>query len=295
MKLAPVASAARYPEVPLFAFDTLWLQVAGTLCNLECTHCFIAASPRNHSHALMSLVQVKQRLAEAALLGVREYYFTGGEPFLNREILEMVEAALGQGPVTVLTNALLLKPETARRLRELFDASPYSLDLRVSIDGYDAASNDTIRGAGSFERILAGVRHLAEAGLNPVLTVTEACDGAATEEGRQAWLEFLRSIGLTRPRLKVMPLLRLGAETQRSRGYESWETLQGTTLGRAEAEALLCTSSRAVTTQGVYVCPILIGSPDARLGATLREGLGPTLLASRACYTCHVQGLSCRT
>ena len=68
----------------------------------------------------------------------------------------MIEAALAQGPVTVLTNGLLFKPETAQRLRALFDASPYSLDLRVSIDGYDAASNDPIRGAGSFERILGG-------------------------------------------------------------------------------------------------------------------------------------------
>jgi molybdenum cofactor biosynthesis enzyme MoaA len=295
MTLPGAASPASYPEVPLFAFDTLWLQVAGTLCNLECTHCFIASSPRNHSHEMMTLAQVQRHLAEAAALGVREYYFTGGEPFLNREILEMIEAALALGPVTVLTNALLLKPGTAQRLRELFDASPYSLDLRVSIDGYDAPTNDPIRGAGSLERILAGIRNLTEAGLNPVLTVTEACEGAGTEEGRQRWLAFLRAIGLTQPRLKVMPLLRLGAETHRSRNYEAWETLQGRTLTRAEAEPLVCASSRTATAKGVYVCPILIEFPEARMGSALHEGRRPATLANQACYTCHARGLSCRT
>ena len=295
MTLPRVASPASYPEVPLFAFDTLWLQVAGTLCNLECTHCFVSSSPRNHSHEMMTLAQVSGHLAEAAALGVREYYFTGGEPFLNREILKMIEAALAQGPVTVLTNGLLFKPETVQRLRALYDASPYSLDLRVSIDGYDAATNDPIRGAGSWERILAGIRNLTEAGLNPVLTVTEACAGAGTEEGRRRWLAFLRSIGLTKPRLKVMPLLRLGAETRRSRGYEAWETLQGRTLTRAEAEGLVCTTSRTATAKGVYVCPILIEFPEARLGSALHQGLRPVTLANQACYTCHVQGLSCRT
>jgi molybdenum cofactor biosynthesis enzyme MoaA len=244
---------------------------------------------------MMTLSQVRERLAEAAALGVREYYFTGGEPFLNREILEMIEAALGQGPLTVLTNGLLFKPETVQRLRELFDASPYSLDLRVSIDGYDAATNDAIRGAGSFERILAGVRHLAAVGLNPVLTVTEACEGAGTQEGRRRWLAFLRSIGLAKPRLKVMPLLHLGAEERRSRRYEAWETLQGRTLTRAEAEPLVCATSRMATAKGVYVCPILIELPEARLGSQLREALRPARLANQACYTCHVQGLSCRT
>jgi molybdenum cofactor biosynthesis enzyme MoaA len=295
MTLPAAAAQASYPEVPLFALDTLWLQVAGTLCNLECTHCFIASSPRNRSHEMMTFAQVKSHLGEAAALGVREYYFTGGEPFLNREILGMTEAALLQGPVTILTNALLLKPETAGRLRALFEASTYSLDLRISIDGYDAASNDAIRGAGSFDRILAGIRNLAEAGLNPVLTVTEACEGAGTEAGRLRFLAFLRSIGLTKPRLKVMPLLRLGAEAQRTRSYQAWETLRGRSLTRAEAEPLVCATSRMATAKGVYVCPILIDFAEARMGATLAEGLGPATLANRACYTCHEQGLSCRT
>jgi MoaA/NifB/PqqE/SkfB family radical SAM enzyme len=284
-----------FPQAPFFAFDTLWFQVAGTLCNLECTHCFVSASPTNHRHEMLHLATVRRFLAEAESLGVKEYYFTGGEPFLNREILEILEAALALGPVSVLTNGLLLRPEVCTHLRALSDGSPYSLDLRISIEGWDAAHNDPVRGAGTFDRILEGVRNLAAAGLNPVITVTEACAGAGTEDGRLRFLAFLRGIGLPKPRLKVMPLLRLGAEESRSRAYASWESLRGRELSRAESAALVCTSGRMVTSRGVFVCPILIDAPAARMGTTLGETARPFPLAHSACYTCHAEGLSCRT
>jgi AdoMet-dependent heme synthase len=284
-----------FPIAPLFALDTLWFQVAGTLCNLQCTHCFISCSPTNHAHEMLTLADVARRLQEAAALGVKEYYFTGGEPFMNHEIFEILEETLRQGPVSVLTNGLLIRADTAARLKKLSDASEYSLDIRISIDGWDAATNDPIRGAGTFERILAGVRALASAGLNPVITVTEACEGAATQDGRTRFLDFLRSIGLPQPRLKVMPLLRIGAEESRLRAYESWETLKGRELTPDEAGVLQCTGCRMVTSKGVYVCPILIDAPDAKMGETLGETARPFTLSHQACFTCHETGFSCRT
>jgi sulfatase maturation enzyme AslB (radical SAM superfamily) len=284
-----------YPSVPLVALDTLWLQVAGTLCNLRCAHCFISCSPDNHAHEMMDRATVARFLHEAEALGVREYYFTGGEPFLNREIFEMAADALARGPLSILTNGVLLKPEWCARLRELSDGSPYSLDLRISIDGWDAATNDPIRGEDTFARILWGVRNLADAGLNPVITVTEACDGAGSIAGRTRFLSFLRGIGLARPRLKVMPLLRLGVEEQRSRAYGPAETLRGVTLTAADVDALQCSSSRMATSRGVHVCPILLDFPAARMADTLGASLRPFELKYPACHTCHVEGLTCRT
>jgi hypothetical protein len=135
---------------------------------------------------------------------VREYDFTGGEPFMNDDILPMLEATLAQGPASVLTNGVLLRGKLTQRLRELSDASPYSLDLRISLDGWDAASIDPIRGVGTFDRILRAIHESARAGLNPVITVTEACDAAASNDGRARFLAFLRSIGLERPRLEMV-------------------------------------------------------------------------------------------
>ena len=286
---------ASYPQAPLTALDTLWFQVAGTICNLRCTHCFISCSPENHAHEMMSLEQVKRFLAEAVELGVKEYYFTGGEPFMNREIFEMFEATLAQGPVSVLTNGVLIKEETAERLKQLSDGSEYSLDLRISIDGWNAASNDAIRGEGTFDRILIGVANLAKVGINPVITVTEASAEASGERGWLRFLEFLSRAGLSRPRLKVMPLLRLGAEASRGGGYQEWQSLAGVSLTPEEADALQCARGRMVCERGVYVCPILIDSPDAMMGATLTETLRPFTLRHQACWTCHFEGLRCTT
>jgi MoaA/NifB/PqqE/SkfB family radical SAM enzyme len=269
--------------------------VAGTVCNIACTHCFISCSPTNHSHEMLSLGEVQERLAEARELGVREYYFTGGEPFMNRDMLPILEATLRQGPATVLTNGMLLRREVCARLRELFDASDYSLDIRVSLDGFDAESHDAIRGKGVWDRVMIGLRNLAEAGLNPVITVTTAAEGVASAEGRTRFLEVIRGFGFARPRLKVLPLFRIGAEETRTRAYEEWERLTAESLTHEEAAVLQCSSCRMVTSKGVYVCPILIEEPEARMGETLAETLRPFPLEYGACHTCWVDGVTCTT
>ena len=283
------------PNVPMLALDTLWFQVAGTVCNIECTHCFISCSPKNHSHEMLTLAEVERRLAEARELGVREYYFTGGEPFMNREMLPILEATLRQGPATVLTNGMLLRAEVCTRLRELFDGSDYSLDLRVSLDGFDRESHDAIRGAGVWDRVMIGLRNLAAVGLNPVITVTTAAEGVGSVEGRTRFLELIRGFGFERPRLKVLSLFRIGAEEKRTRAYEEWERLTGPALSESDAATLQCSSCRMVTSKGVYVCPILIEEPAARMGESLSETLRPFPLKYGACHTCWVDGVTCRT
>ncbi len=283
------------PRVELKSLDTLWFQVGGTVCNLACTHCFVSCSPTNHTHELMTFVEVKRYLDEAVRLGVREYYFTGGEPFLNPDMEAILEATLAVGPATVLTNGLLLDPDRCARLKRLADAADYSLDLRVSIDGFDAESNDPIRGAGTFDRIMAGVRNLHEAGLNPVITVTEVCRDATTDEGKKRFFALLRSLGIERPRLKVLPIFQIGAEAERGGTYESWQRLREEDVPEGGWDHLQCSSCRMVTDQGVWVCPILVNEPAAKMGETLADTLGSFPLAHPACWTCHVFGVSCRT
>jgi molybdenum cofactor biosynthesis enzyme MoaA len=286
---------SEHPHVPLLALDTLWFQVAGTVCNIACTHCFISCSPKNHSHEMLTLSDVETRLAEARALGVREYYFTGGEPFMNRDLLPMLEVTLKQGPASVLTNGMLLRKEVCRRLRELAGQSEYSLDIRVSLDGFDRQAHDAIRGEGVWDRVMIGLRNLADAGINPVITVTEAADGVRTEDGRKRFLDLIRSWGFQKPRLKTLPLFRIGAEEKRTRAYQDWERLTSDYLSDSDAEVLQCSSSRMITSKGVYVCPILIETAEARMGDTIAETLRPFPLRYGACHTCWVEGVSCRT
>lgn len=286
---------AAAPHVALESLDTLWFQVSGTLCNLACTHCLVSASPTNRTHEMMRMETLRRFLGEGQQLGVREYYFTGGEPFLNPEMEAMLEATLAIGPATVLTNGLLLDRARSARLRKLSDASRYSLDLRVSIDGYDAESNDPIRGGGTFVRILKGIGHLVEAGLNPVITVTEVCDGAGSGQGRERLLRLLVDAGVRRPRLKILPVFHIGAEATRSGAYSAWQTLTAADRPDEGWSHLQCSSCRMVTERGVWVCPILVNEPSARMGRRLADTLQEFPLTYQACWTCHVEGASCRT
>ncbi|HEX5759700.1 MAG TPA: radical SAM protein [Thermoanaerobaculia bacterium] len=295
MTASPENADRAVPRVELRALDTLWFQVGGTVCNLACTHCFISCSPTNHTHDFMTLAQVERYLAEAAALGVREYYFTGGEPFLNPEMEAILEAALRVGPASVLTNGLPLDPRRCARLAALAAASPYSLDLRVSLDGWDAGTNDPIRGTGTFERILEGVRNLHAAGLDPVVTVTEVCREAGSEEGKARFFALLRDLGIEKPRLKVLPVFQIGAEAERGGAYESWQRLREGDAPETGWDHLQCSGCRMATGQGVWVCPILVNEPAGKMGETLADTLAPFPLAHPACWTCHVYGVSCRT
>ena len=287
-------SARSAPIVELQSLDTLWFQVAGTVCNLACSHCFVSSSPTNHTHEFMSLEEVETYLLEGAALGVKEYYFTGGEPFLNPEMEAILERTLDFGPATVLTNGLLLAPDRCRRLAAIARRARYSLDLRVSMDGYSAESNDPIRGEGTFERILEGVTNLVGSGLNPVITVTEVHDDNATAGGKQRFFDLLERLGIDKPRLKILPVFRIGAEAERTGAYESWQRLTATDAGGGW-EHLQCSSCRMATDQGVWVCPILVNEPEGKMGETLADTLTGFSMSHPACWTCHVFGVSCKT
>jgi molybdenum cofactor biosynthesis enzyme MoaA len=286
--------ALRAPKVPLLSLDTVWFQVAGTLCNLACRHCFISCGPGNRSHEMMSRSDVGRHLAEAESLGVKDLYFTGGEPFLNRELPGILEDALRIAPTTVLTNATLIDDRRSSELAGLARGTRYSLEIRVSLDGLSPETNDPIRGEGSFRTTIRGVEALHRAGLNPILTVAQTWSDGEDAALREGFHRLLRSLGMDRPRVKILPLFRVGREAGRTRGYAPEERLTEEHVEGYDFWGLQCSTSRMVTSRGVYVCPILIDVPTARMGATLRETLRPFPLAHGACHTCWVTGASCR-
>jgi molybdenum cofactor biosynthesis enzyme MoaA len=281
------------PEVSLAHLDHLWFQVAGTLCNLTCSHCFISCSPHNHSFGFLDLDTVRRALDESVRLGVKEYYFTGGEPFLNRDMVPILELTLRYGPATVLTNGTVFKEEWLQRLARADAESPYSLEFRVSLDGCAAETNDPIRGAGTFDRTLRGVRQLLAHGFLPILTVTRTSDGQDDGDLFRGFVRLLRDNGYDRPRIKVLPTLRIGAEERRQRGYRDEERVTPEMMEGFDLGQLICHHSRVVTDRGVYVCPILIEAADARLGATLQESQRPYALRHHACSTCYQYGALC--
>jgi MoaA/NifB/PqqE/SkfB family radical SAM enzyme len=246
---------------------------------------------------------VYRYLAEAIQLGVREIYFTGGEPFLHKQILSILEEALQVAPTTVLTNGTLITPRVADALGTLQAESRYSLEIRISLDDVDEARNDAVRGKGALRRALRAMHLLQDRGILPIVAVTEylfeanpVAQPADHEPGEgsgfyQKFRDFLLDNGIAKPRLKMIPVFAMGQldGTVPLASYVTPEMMQG-----FDVTTLQCTSSRIVADGGVYACPILVGKAGARLTTeSLSNALEPCTLYHTACHTCYVTGMTC--
>jgi pyruvate-formate lyase-activating enzyme len=286
------APPGAFPEQPFHHLDALWVQVAGTLCNLACTHCFVSCGPDEERHAMMSRAEVRGRVAEALALGVKEIYLTGGEPFLHPEIEPILEDALALAPVSVLTNGTLFTARRVAWLAALSRRARFALELRVSLDGTDAATHDAFRGPGAWLRTLAGLRALSDAGLLPIVTVTSPA-GADPRALTERCVAMLAAEGVRVPRVKLLPMFRLGREVARSGGGATHETLATLPREAFDPHRLQCGTCRAVSSRGVHVCPLLVDEPGGRMADTLAASARPYPLAHSACVTCWVTGMTC--
>ncbi|MGY8990181.1 MAG: radical SAM protein [Rhodospirillales bacterium] len=150
--------------VALTHLRTLWFNT-GSLCNITCRNCYMESSPTNDDLAYLTRGEVQTYLDEIRqeALPVDEIAFTGGEPFMNPDILGMIEDALTAGyRVLVLTNAM--KPLWHKRAALLCLKHDYEgqLTLRVSIDHHSREKHEDIRGADTWAPMIAGLRWLAE-------------------------------------------------------------------------------------------------------------------------------------
>jgi AdoMet-dependent heme synthase len=285
-----VTSAA---TVELRHLDNLWIQVSGTRCNIACRHCFNNSGPRATAFGLMTFDTVNRAIAAAAARGVREIYFTGGEPFLHAQLLEMITCALTVAPTTVLTNGMLVSDRIADSLAALASEARYSLEVRVSLDGYTEQMNDAIRGRGVFRLALAGAVRLAQRNLLPLITIVRTWDDGDELAMLAAFTRVLREAGCDRPRIKVLPPLPLGRELTRVAGLQRGECVTTAMLEGFDRDLLMCSNSRLVTDRGIWVCPLLVEHQDARLGTTLDEAASSYELQHQACVTCWRYGTIC--
>jgi molybdenum cofactor biosynthesis enzyme MoaA len=288
-----MTSQLRHPVVPLLKLDELWFQITGTRCNLTCSHCFISCSPTNLSFDSLSRETVEKHLEESKALGVKEYYFTGGEPFLHPDIVAIIARTLEYGPATILTNGTVMTPGLAQALAKAADGSTYSLEFRVSIDHYEADKNDEIRGKGSFAKALRGISRLATEGFLPIVTAMRTWEMDEDLEVIDKLAVLLREAGVQKPRVKLLPALKIGAELERSGGYDEFDYVTEEMFEDFAVEQLVCSHSRVVTDRGVHVCPILIESDDSIMGQSIGEATGGFELKHQACSTCYLFGAFC--
>jgi uncharacterized Fe-S cluster-containing radical SAM superfamily protein len=272
------ANGERRARVSLDRLRTLWINT-GTLCNITCRNCYIESSPANDRLAYISRAEAAAYLDEIAGDGwpVTEIGFTGGEPFMNPEILGMLEDALRRGfLVLVLTNAMqpMLRPRLRDGLLALCKAHGDRLTLRVSLDHYTKAFHDEERGPGSFDMTLQGIDWLAANGFSLALA-GRTCWGESEADARagyallakwRGWPVDARDPGA----LVLFPEMDEAAEVP-----EITEACWGI-LGKSPSD-VMCASSRMVVkrrgakTPVVLPCTLLAYDPAFEMGTTLAE------------------------
>ena len=297
----PAATAKGEPRasVALERLETLWFNT-GTLCNIECSHCYIESGPKNDRLAYLSVAEVEAYLDEIAALGwaTSEIAFTGGEPFMNRDILPMLGAALSRGfAVLVLTNAMQPMRRFEADLAELAGTYRESLTLRVSLDHYAQAIHDGERGAGTWAKTVAGIGWLATHGIRTTLAARHLT-GESEEELRTGFARLIAAHGWRIDADNPAELV-IFPEMDANTDVAEITTACWGILGKSPSE-VMCSSSRMVVKRKgamrptVLSCTLLPYDQQFELGATLAEANRPVALNHPHCATfCVLGGASC--
>ncbi len=175
--------------------QTVFWDITGA-CNLRCLHCYGLDSGRSARE--LTTVEALRVIDEMAACGVEAVSFSGGEPLMRRDFLDLAEHACRQSfkSVGVATNGTLIDADKARRLRQI------GINVQVSIDGDRAEIHDRIRGVpGAFDRAMAGIRALREAGC-----LVEVCTSVSklNVERIPAIIDLMERLGVAKYRVQGM-------------------------------------------------------------------------------------------
>jgi len=285
--------------VPLAGLTTLWFNT-GTLCNLACATCYIGSSPTNDALVYLSAAEVAAYLdeVERERLPVREVALTGGEPFMNREIVDILDLCLGRGFDTlVLTNAMRPMRRFEAALLRLLERDGARLTLRVSLDHHSRAVHEAERGDGTWAKALDGLRWLA--GHRFSLAVAgRMLPGESEAAARLGYQRLFDEIGIALAagdpaRLVLFPEMDSGADVPEI-SEACWSI-----LGKSPA-SVMCASSRMVVKRRgeprprVAACTLLPYESGFDLGDTLAQASRPVALNHPHCARfCVLGGASC--
>lgn len=272
------AARERRATVALERLDTLWINT-GTLCNITCQNCYIESSPDNDRLAYLTRDEANPFYDEIQSLGLgtREIGFTGGEPFMNPHILDLVEDALARGfKVLVLTNAMqpMQRPKVKAGLLDLKGRFGRQLALRVSLDHHGQALHEAERGPRTWAKAVAGLDWLARNGFK-IAIAGRTCWDECEAEARAGYARLISRHGWPVDAASPAELVLLPEMDGRRDVPEI--TTRCWAILRKNPGDMMCASSRMLVKRRgaarptVVPCTLIPYDPQFDMGPTLAE------------------------
>ncbi len=274
--------------------DELWFHT-GTACNLACPFCLEGSKPGDNRLQLLRFADAKPYIDEALTLGVKQFSFTGGEPFVAKDMVRILDYALQFRPCMVLTNATEPLIKRLKQLKPLLNHLN-TLHFRVSLDHFDAVKHDVGRGAGMFDLALQGMRELHEMGFTVSVANQMLADSTPTETAVR-FSEVFRNAGLPENLHRVEfpdfhpPGLDVVTPQITGNCMVTYQT-------EDSRRAYMCAFSKMIVKDKgrtrVYACTLVDDDADYALGETLAASMTePVSMKHHRCYSCFRYGASC--
>lgn len=288
-------------QVALGTLKTLWFNT-GTLCNITCENCYIESSPQNDRLVYLSRDEVDVFLEEVSTghYVTEEIGITGGEPFMNPDILPIMQSCLARGfKLLVLTNAMrpMMRPRIQAGLLDLKKQFAEQLTLRVSIDHFDPALHEQERGPGSWSAMIRGLQWLQRNGFAFHIAGRRRW-GNSEAEMRQGYAKVFGEMNIQVDTENPQSLV-LFPEIDTTSEVPEITTACWGILGVNPGD-MMCASSRMVVkhkgddSPSVMACTLLAYEHGFNLGRSLAGASAPVALNHPSCATfCVLGGGSC--
>lgn len=272
----------------------LWFHT-GTLCNLRCPFCFEGSNPGNNRLQPLKLEDVRPFIEAADALGAGQFSFTGGEPFVIRDMVAILDFALDVNPCLVLSNATKPLFNQLPKIVPLLKKK-HRLTFRVSLDFPDSDVHDSNRGAGNFRLSLKVMGALHRIGFK-VSVARRRSPGEDIQAVNRAYMPFFHEAGLPDNThiVSFTDLLPPGSNPDVPQITENCMTTYKT---QAEHERFMCNYSKMVVKKDghmrVYACTLVDDDGDYDLGGSLAEAMRVrVMLRHHRCFGCFAAGISC--
>lgn len=276
------------------ALKELWFHT-GTRCNLSCDFCLEGSSPSDKRLQSPKLTEVVPYIDQAVTLGTKQFSFTGGEPMLVKDIVDILAYASSHGSCMVLTNGTQPLMKRIKALSAL-TTSKYPIAFRVSLDHPDAAIHDKGRGEGEFANAIAGMVELHKLGF-AVSVARHMKPNENTAEMEAAFAAVFEANGLPADlNIVAFPdFLPPGSLPNVPHISEHCMTTYQTAEQRSN---FMCSSSKMIVKKDgdmrVYACTLVDDDEEYDLGNDLIASLEQRIsMKHHRCYSCFAFGASC--